>query len=1185
MIRNLIIYIFLLLPFTCLGQVNISGKIVNQADQSPVANASVFLSNATIGAKTANDGTFILNKVKSGKYELIVSIVGFETYRRQIIVNNISIALPNLSIAPKTISLMEVKIKPQNDANRQKYLQQFRDAFIGTSQLARQCKIINPEMLDLEYNDETNTLTASSVDFLVIENQALGYRLKYLLGNFYKQSNYFNTLKTHYEGSVFFEEMQGTPSQQKKWEKQRQRVYQNSPIHFLRSVIANRINEEGFRIFQYAYEPNPLRPADDIIATKIDHFTKLQASNKHYADSLSYWVKKSKLDKTFQTLRNFPLDQTDILKPTDQPKMYALSCELDGLHVTYNEDGHFSKNGALNHINDPINTETTLISFNTPNALVDNNGGLADPNSLSFSGAWGHYRVAELLPVDYEAPQSLPTAPAPAFAENAIAKLKTFTDQHINEKTYLHFDKPYYAAGDTVYFKAYVTQDDDHQLTSLSGVLHVDLINTTNKIDRSIKLQLADGVAWGDFALADSLPKGNYRIRAYTNWMRNDGEDNYFEQIIPVASIRDYKIPENSTQKTSAANNKVDVQFFPEGGKLVADVKSKIAFKSISPSGLGVDVNGVIVDNENNIVSTFVSAHLGMGYFYLTPQQGKTYKARLTYTNGTQNIINLPVIENKGLAFSIDNDSIPKATVRLQANKLYFDENKNKEYRLLIWSGGVLTSIACKLDKPVVDIDILKRRLHTGIATVTLFSPEGEPLCERLIFVQNYDRLNISINSNKLVYSNRDKVSISLNVKNRADEPSEGHFSVSVIDAGKVPVDDNAENSIFAQLLLKSDLKGFIEQPNYYFNHINQETTGNLDLVMLTHGYRRFQWKPLLDNSYPALAYQPEKGLEISGIAKSIWGKPLVNATVSLLPRHGGDILSQITGNDGSFTFSNLIFTDSTQFILQAINAKAGNNTVLTYNQYKNPPVLTRPTLNNNGDINQLMAIYLDNSKKQQENTLKYIGRRPIALKEVKIRSVKRNDNYRSSNYGGAGHADQVIHREELEKLGPDLGSVLSQKFHGLAKKAGMFIIDGLEVDNFSSVNINDVETVEALYGANATIYGMRVKNGNAVWVITTRQGEGKKAKDIPSKGILPITVDGFYKAREFYAPKYESKIINQPDLRSTIYWNPELLTDKDGNSTFSFYNSDGTGTYRLLIEGIDNKGNIGRQIYNYTVN
>ena len=1179
MIKTIVCFI-VLLPFTCFGQVNISGKIVNQADQSSVANASVFLSNATIGAKTANDGTFILNKVKSGKYELIVSIIGFETYRRQITVDNISIALPNLGIAPKTISLMEVKIKPQNDANRQKYLQQFRDAFIGTSQLARQCKIINPQMLDLEYNDETNTLTASSVDFLIIENQALGYRLKYLLGNFYKQSNYFNMLKTHYEGSVFFEEMQGTPSEQKKWEKQRQRVYQNSPIHFLRSVIANRVHEEGFRVFQYAYEPNPLRPPDDIIAAKIDHFTKLKASNKRYADSISYWIKKSKLDKTFQTLRNFPLDQTDILKATDQPKMYALNCELDGLHVTYNEDGHFSKNGSLNHINDPINTETTLITFNTPNALVDNNGGLAAPNSLSFSGAWGHYRVAELLPVDYEAPQSLPAAPAPAFSENAIVKLKTFTDQHINEKAYLHFDKQYYAAGDTMYFKAYVTQDDDHQLTSLSGVLHVDLINTTNKIDRSIKLQLSDGVAWGDFALADSLPKGNYRIRAYTNWMRNDGEDNHFEQLIPVASTRDYKVSESSTQKT-LANNKIDVQFFPEGGKLVADVKSKIAFKSISPSGLGVDVNGVIMDNENNAVSTFVSTHLGMGYFYLTPQLGKTYQARLTYTNGTQNIINLPVIENKGLAFSINNDSIPKATVTLQANKLYFDENKNKEYRLLIWSGGVLTSMACRLDKQVVDIDILKRRLHTGVATVTLFSPEGEPLCERLIFVQNYDRLNISVNSNKLVYTNREKVSISLNVKNRADEASAGHFSVSVIDAGKVPVDDNAENSIFAQLLLKSDLKGFIEQPNYYFNHIDQETTGNLDLVMLTHGYRRFQWRPLLDNSYPALAYQPEKGLEISGTAKSIWGKPLVNGTVSLLARHGGDILSQVTGNDGSFTFSNLIFTDSTQFILQAINAKAGNNTVLNYNPYKSPPVLTRSAFNNNSDINQLMAVYLDNSKKQQENTLKYIGRRPIALKEVKIKSVKKNDNYRSSAPGGPGGADIVIHRKEIELLGPDISNVLAQKLRG--HKAGAAYVDGVPDVDIRSLNLSDIETIELFYGPNAAIFGMR--GGGGVLVITTRRGEGKKAKDIPSKGILPITVDGFYKAREFYAPKYESKIVNQPDLRSTIYWNPEVLTDKDGNSTFSFYNSDGAGTYRLLIEGIDEKGNIGRQIYNYTVN
>src|SRR5437868_933751 len=187
------------------------------------------------------------------------------------------------------------------------------------------------------------------------------------------------------------------------------------------------------------------------------------------------------------------------------------------------------------------------------------------------------------------------------YGQSANDLSKTIADKpkptHSIEKAYLHFDKPYYAAGDTIYFKAYVTLGEKHQLSNLSGVLHIDLINTANKIDQSVKLQLANGLAWGNFTIPDTLPAGHYRIRAYTRWMLN--EDNYFEQVIPIGSIHQLGIPENSVAKS--INAKPDIQFLPEGGSMVVGILSKIAFKATDGSGLGMNVKGMITDNTGKV--------------------------------------------------------------------------------------------------------------------------------------------------------------------------------------------------------------------------------------------------------------------------------------------------------------------------------------------------------------------------------------------------------------------------------------------------------------------------------------------------------------------------------------------------------------------------------------------------------
>jgi hypothetical protein len=476
-------------------------------------------------------------------------------------------------------------------------------------------------------------------------------------------------------------------------------------------------------------------------------------------------------------------------------------------------------------------------------------------------------------------------------------KLKSLLALPVAENAYLHFDKPYYAAGDTIYYKAYVTMGERHQPSRVSGVLHVDLITPSNKIQQSVKLQLINGTAWGDFVLPDSLHNGSFRIRAYSQWMRNSADSAFFEQAIPVGIT--------TKAINSAAYAKADIDFFPEGGNLVAGIKSYIAFKAVDTNGLGVYIKGVITDSDNKQVATFSSAHLGMGGFYLTPQYGKTYVAAVTYGNGAKYIVDLPAADEKGITLSVNNDSLANASVKIEANTAWYLDNKDKIYTLIIYSGGKVTSVQCKLDDPVISLDILKRRLATGVTVITLFSAENEPLCERLIFVQNYKQLSLTINSDKIAYAPQGKVNISLNAFTRAGLPAIGSFSVSVIDENKVAINSDNENTILNNLLLTSQLKGYIEQPNYYFTDITEKSARDLDLVMLTHGYRRFKWKQLLSSQQPPVKHQPEKGLEISGTAKNLWDKPLKGGVVSLMPQKGG-VLSQTTNDKGEFVFSDL---------------------------------------------------------------------------------------------------------------------------------------------------------------------------------------------------------------------------------------------------------------------------------------
>ncbi|QJD97128.1 TonB-dependent receptor plug domain-containing protein [Mucilaginibacter robiniae] len=870
-------------------------------------------------------------------------------------------------------------------------------------------------------------------------------------------------------------------------------------------------------------------------------------------------------------------------------------------------------------------------------------------------------------------------------------QLGKWLDTYQPEKVYLQLDKPYYAIGDDIWFKAYVTVGSQHQLSALSGSLNVELINEQDSVKQWIKLPLTSGVCWGDFALPDTLREGNYRIRAYTNWMRNAGPDYYFDKVIKIGNVAanavlaktsftyatvsngqqitaninyttldgtpyagkevDYRVLLNDKQvakgkgttnpqgtltinfvnttpalmnagriitsvkvddkkaisKTiaiKATSGKVDVQFFPESGSLVNGIRSKVAFKAVGPDGLGLDINGSITDNNNQEVVQFTTRHLGMGIFSFTPEAGKTYKAQITYQDGSHNTVDLPLALNRGYVLSINHPDSANISVRVMGSSNLADAG---QVYILAQTGGDVRYVAkSKAGSAAFGTTIPTSKFPSGITQFTLFSATGEPLNERIVFIQHPDDLlQLNVNSGKSVTAPREKVQISLNAQNSSGKPVIGSFSASVIDESKVPVEEDAETTILSHLLLTSDLRGYVEQPNYYFNKSNDQTRSDLDVLMLTQGYRRFEWKPVLAGNIVPPAYQPEKLIQISGTIRS-GSKPAPGAKITLFTTAGGAFLiDTVADSQGRFAFKNLIVKDSIRFVLQARTAKGKKDVDIILDNNAKPETIVKNRYLSAAEVNNSsrFTTYLQYARKQADEERKYgLGNHTIVLKEVTIREKKQAALQNSSNLNGPGNADQVIMSDVFDKMAcPNIADCLQGRLVGVVFRGGVpystrslsgpmqIIVDGVYVDSdyLSIISQYDIASIEVLRsGGNTAIYGSR--GGNGVIIINTKRGNDLtyNSSQIYSPGVITYTPKGFYRARQFYSPQYDDPKTNKTvaDLRTTIYWNPNLITDKDGHTSLSYFNAGTPGTYRVVIEGMDTDGNLGHQVYRYKV-
>lgn len=878
-----------------------------------------------------------------------------------------------------------------------------------------------------------------------------------------------------------------------------------------------------------------------------------------------------------------------------------------------------------------------------------------------------------------------------ALDDDPIAKiiqnLEEWLDKRPQEKVYLHLDKPYYAVGDTLWYKAYVTVGEEHRLSALSGILNVELINDKDSVRRRERISLNSGLGWGEFVLSDSLlESGSYRIRAYTNWMRNAGESYFFDKTITIGNAMSNKVFTNTTYSYSttgeqqrvnavinyrefdgspyanrevtyraeaggrvmakgkgttdgegnlkisfepkltgalkvgnlvttitidnkeyitksiplkAVSDAVDVQFFPESGYLVSGLTSKVAFKATGADGLGKDVKGVVRDTQGNTVANFAAEHLGMGAFTFTPAAGKTYKATITFADGSTKDVPLPDARPSGYVMNINNSN-PAVLVFKITSAGVTEQN----LIIIAQSGGKVRYAAKPKGADTAFTAVIpKTRLTSGITQFTLFSGTGEPLNERLAFIQKADDLKIKVTSSKEAYATREKITLNIDGRFSADSAGVSNLSMSVIDESKVKVDEDEENSIFASMLLTSDLKGYVEKPNYYFHDVSDKTRADLDLLMLTQGYNRFEWKRILAGNYGPMIYKPEQTIDVAGTVTQS-KKPVAGAKVMLFNNTGGRLfmIDTVADANGRFIFKGLVFTDSLKFMVQARTPKGKKYIDVALDENSTRQVVT--INKNKGDVSintdSDMMGYLRLSTAYFNEKVKYgMATRNNMLAEVKITSRKEPVVKHSSNLNGAGNADQVLTAKDLQACST-LDQCLEGRLAGVMFRNGVpfstrgdgqmaVLVDGMEQgeDALRNTNPFDVETIEVLRsGGKTAVYGSRGSNG--IILITTKRGDGgiKTSYIGNPPGVIMYTPLGYYVSRTFYSPRYDvpSKNSKMVDMRSTVYWNPSIYCDGKKTTEVSYFNADGKGTYRVVVEGIDDAGHIGRQVYRYKV-
>ncbi len=775
------------------------------------------------------------------------------------------------------------------------------------------------------------------------------------------------------------------------------------------------------------------------------------------------------------------------------------------------------------------------------------------------------------------------------------------------EKAYLHLDREYYVIGDDIWFKAYLFNGQTNNPIYTSNNLYVELIAPNAAVVYRDVLRLENGVGNGDFRLSDSLGAGTYHIRAYTNWMRNFGDNFIYDREIKIgnksvalldASKNNTTTSKGSSSKASATTKEVcKLQFFPEGGSLVTDVTSLVAFKAEDGLGKGVAVKGDIIDSKGKVTASFKSNNLGLGSFTLTPIADEMYdvKAVVTATNKPINSdMALPL--SKGLVLSLKDIDTAFVQVTIKTNKSTVASLQNSLLTIEAkHTGRKYFEDTMRLTGETLSIKMPKAKLPQGVAVITLLDEKRRPNSERLFYIEKAPTLNISVVTNKKSYTTQENTIVNINTLDIEGHPLKANLSMAVVDAAIVPT--NSSNMV-NYMYLQSDIKGNIEQADRYFDKTNKDRQKELDLLLLTQGWRDFIWLRLAQQGI-SIKYIPEGGITISGKVKREFGeKPLANMNITLFANQatGNKLFSTQSDTTGHYFFDGVNITGTSRIKVVSKDNKGKKGGFITVDELFNNqlPVKTIDYTNLLIDTTSSFKSFSASASQRvvdlEKARLLEVGELPgvtVVSKKEKVKMLG------FSPVMDAGYIDSVFTPDGLDmKRYETLENYLVHKINGAQldvenggiyfgaknKSRPRFVVDNREdlferLDYYTlPVNVITKIVVQHLVSVGDSMGDVYVVN------LTLKPEANQQA----SPDLVSKDVTGYYQARSFYVPQFKANLANANFL-TTLFWKSDIQTE-NGNAKVVFSNKTASPKWRIVIEGITENGLPISSIINYEV-
>ncbi len=1144
----------------------LSGFVTDAATGKAMPFANVYLNGSTRGTITNEQGHYSLSGVPLGTVEVVASFIGYQPQRRTLRLDKSQDQKADFRLKPGDQTLATVTVRG-NQKKWERHLKQFKRQLLGEP-FGGQCQIMNSDVLS--FHEEDGHLKATATEPIIVENQALGYRI------WYDMIYFDGTARVvYYAGSTRFEELKATDERQlSRFQRNRMRAYQGSTRHLMASLIDSTYEKEGFLV----YQENMTVP----IARTKENKTTLYGSIKG---------------------RLRPLQIKELIQPGSLPFERRLVSDRQLVVFYTNATSLYSPYFDARYAYSQIKLPSGEIQL-----TVD--GRVTRPEGMEVEGSLADDRLSTMLPADWQPNKESAdstTTNAPIVAQGKLlppdARMRristAFTDrfQTLAPVLFVHIDKPLYATGDRLWLSAYLLDAATNRRPLGETAIHVDLLTAGGKLVQHQWLRVLDGRATGNFRLSDSLASGTYRLRAYTD--EDDGQRRpAFDRTVAVYNI----LQGNTPKSADKAQPPVDVQLLPEGGRWVIGLPSRMGIKVVGPDAHGILLTGRIVTDEGTVIGPFSTNAMGMSSIVITPLAGRKYYAEIRHNNQPQ-LVPLPAAEPEGIVLSADvvSDTSRLALTIMSTNHAATDS----AYILIQQQGRLVDQRKILLQNGVARVSLPTGLFPAGLNQITLYDAIARPQAERLVFLpERVPPIRVIMGLNKQRYQPREKAILSINL-NDEGLPVASALSVSITDVGQVP-EDTASATIHAHLLLTGELRGRVERPNFYSQTNSLTTRRALDDLLLTQGWRRVSGTP---------ATELLGGVSLMGRVLNAKNQPVVGAQVVVASTAPEQSFVRSAGTDerGRFRLAGFAIADTLKLMAQ-----------ITDRQLKDIPgkeahlVLEGPETAWEQDTVQTLLDWatlrtqLDAARTRQESdTDLYRDKTVKQLKEVIVRARKLeerpDDIRRTSLHNGA---DATLVFDDKSPRFTNLYEMIRGRVAGvsvtmsptgtyqvvirglgtiLSSPQALFLMDGMSIQDtdgtaLMAFNPSDIDRIEVLKNAGtAGIYGVR--GGNGVIAFYSKRFRTGQSATPEKPGMKTLQVIGYPSVeREFYVPRYESASVDRPnesppdslgrvDRRDVLYWKPLLQTDSQGRSQLIFPLSDVVRLVRIIVQGVSSDG------------